>query len=289
MVGLLAMDRRYTANIFRVRLGEALARSGISRSALARRSGVDRSTLSQLLAIDQGRLPRADTAAALAIALQVSLDWLLGLSQEAKRGADILHESLQITPSARTPVDAGLARWHAEAAGYKIRYVPTTLPDLAKTDAVIQHEYRQPITKTTAQAAAVTRDQLDYSRMPETDIEICMARHTWEEFALGHGLWTALDAAARQEQIERMTGILDELYPSLRLYLFDGLGLYSVPYMIFGPKRAAVYIGQSYFVFNTTEHVRGLTNHFDELVRSAVVQAHQTAEFLRDLKVPPAT
>lgn len=281
------MDRRYTANIFRVRLSEALVRSGLTRSGLARRSGVDRSTLSQLLAVDQGRLPRADTAAALASALQVSLDWLLGLSQEAKRGADILQESLQITPSTRTPVDAGLARWHAESAGYKIRYVPTTLPDLAKTEAVIHHEYSEPITKTTAQAAVVTRDQLDYTRMPETDMEICMARHTWQEFAQGQGLWAGLEAPARQEQIDRMIDLLDELYPSLRLYLFDGLRLYSVPYMIFGPKRAAVYIGQSYFVFNTTEHVRGLTNHFDELVRAAVVQAHQTADFLRSLDVTP--
>lgn len=278
------MDRRYTANIFRNRLGEALERSGLSRSALARRSGVDRSTLSQLLAAEETRLPRADTAAALASALQVSLDWLLGLSQEAKRGADILHESLQITPSARTPVDAGLVRWHEEAAGYKIRYVPTTLPDLAKTDAVIHHEYSEPITKTTAQAAALTQDQLDFTRLPEADMEICMPRHAWEEFALGNGTWRTLNAGAREQQIDRMTALLDELYPSLRLYLFDGLRHYSVPYMIFGPKRAAVYVGQSYFVFNTTEHVRGLTNHFDELVRAAVVQAHETAGFLRTLR-----
>ncbi len=26
--------------------------------------------------------------------------------------------------------------------GYKISYVPTTLPDLVKTEAVIEHEYR---------------------------------------------------------------------------------------------------------------------------------------------------
>ena len=92
------MDRRDTVRIFRVRLAEAIERSGLSRSALARAVGVDRSTLSQLLSNDNDRLPRADTVAAIASTLQVSLDWLLGLSQEEKLGADILQQSLQIEP-----------------------------------------------------------------------------------------------------------------------------------------------------------------------------------------------
>ena len=136
------MDRRDTARLFRARLGDAMEKGGHSRAALARRIDMDRSTLSQLLAAEHERLPRIETVAAIAGALQVSLDWLIGLSGEAKLGADILHESLQVTPSPGTPVDAGLARWRAEATGYKIRYVPTTLPDLVKTDAVIEHEYR---------------------------------------------------------------------------------------------------------------------------------------------------
>ncbi|MHA1563715.1 MAG: helix-turn-helix domain-containing protein, partial [Alphaproteobacteria bacterium] len=65
------MDRRETARIFRVRLSEALSRAGVNQSALARRTGIDRSTLSQLLSPDETRLPRADTVAAIATALQV--------------------------------------------------------------------------------------------------------------------------------------------------------------------------------------------------------------------------
>ncbi|MBM3571988.1 MAG: helix-turn-helix transcriptional regulator, partial [Alphaproteobacteria bacterium] len=77
------MDRRDTSRLFRARLEQALARAGLSQAEVARRTGIDRSTLSQLLAADLDRLPRADTVAALARALDASLDWLLGLSQGA--------------------------------------------------------------------------------------------------------------------------------------------------------------------------------------------------------------
>ena len=59
---------------------------------------------------------------------------------------------------------------------------------------------------------------------------------------------------------------------------------YSVPYTVFGPMRAAVYVGQMYFVFNTKEHIRVLTRHFDDLVRAAVVQANDTPKMLAALR-----
>ncbi|MGF1608550.1 MAG: helix-turn-helix domain-containing protein, partial [Kiloniellales bacterium] len=60
------MDRRETVEVFRERLGEVIARSGLTRSAFASQIGLDRSTLSQLLASENVRLPRADTIAAIA-------------------------------------------------------------------------------------------------------------------------------------------------------------------------------------------------------------------------------
>ena len=83
------MDRRDTAFRFRERLHEAMEKGQVNRSTLAAQIGIDRSTLSQLLSAEADRLPRADTAAAIASVLHVSLDWLLGLSQQAKLGADI--------------------------------------------------------------------------------------------------------------------------------------------------------------------------------------------------------
>lgn len=254
----------------------------INRSQVAHRSGIDRSTLSQLLSSDNERLPRADTVAAIATTLNVSLDWLLGLSHENKLGAEILDDSLQIRLRPHTMADEDLSRWHEEAAGYKIRYVPTSLPDLAKTDEVLHYEFRDVIAKTADQAIAASQSKLAYSRLPETDMEICTSQQSIEVFARGEGLWRGLDSSVRAEQLERMIQLFEELYPRLRLFLFDGLTQYSVPYTVFGPLRAAIYVGQMYFVFNTTQHIRVLTRHFDDLIRAAVVQSNEIPDFLRD-------
>lgn len=277
------LDRRETVRLFRIRFLEALENAGLSRTGLARRTGIDRSTLSQLLSPENDRLPRADTVAAIALVLRVSLDWLLGLSNEAKLGADVLQESLQFTPSAQSPVDENLARWHMEAAGYKIRYVPATLPDLVKTEDVMRFEYREYVAKSADQAIAASHGRLAYTRLPDTDMEICMPRQALEVFSRGEGPWRGLAGRLRREQLNQMASIADELYPSLRVNLFDALTHYSAPYTIFGPIRAAVYLGQMFFVFTTTPHIRVLARHFDGLVRAATVQATETPNFLRDL------
>ena len=88
------MDKREIVQTFRRRLGEAMAERGVSQSALSRTVGVDRSTLSQLLDEDTVRIPRGDTVAAIGEALQVSTDWLLGLTSDSRFGAEILRQSL---------------------------------------------------------------------------------------------------------------------------------------------------------------------------------------------------
>jgi hypothetical protein len=69
----------------------------------------------------------------------------------------------------------------------------------------------------------------------------------------------------------------------LRWFLFDRRTRYSAPLTIFGPKRAAIYVGNMYFVLNSTEHIRILTRHFDELIRTAVLQPRDTIDVLRRL------
>ena len=116
--------------IFRERLRSVVAQSGLSKSAFAARIGTDRSTLSQLVTARGSRLPRAETIAVIARSAQVSVDWLLGLTQEGQLGADVIEEAVAIEHGAGSPEDTRLQRWHAESAGYKIRYVPSTIPDL---------------------------------------------------------------------------------------------------------------------------------------------------------------
>ena len=277
------MDRRKTVEAFRERLGEVIERTGLSRMAFAGRVGLDRSTLSQLLSPGNERLPRAETIAAIAAREQVSVDWLLGLSQEGQLGADIVAPALEIESGAASPADERLARWHAEAAGYKIRYVPTILPDLLKTEEVIRYEFQEYGARVPKARIEQAEERLAYSRLPETDMEVCSSLQSVEDFAHGQGVWKNLSVDSRAAQLNAMTVLLDELYPTFRWFLFDGLQRYSVPLTIFGPKRAAVYVGNMYFVFNSTEHIRVLTRHFDDLIRAAVIQPPEVIEFLEGL------
>jgi hypothetical protein len=120
-------------------------------------------------------------------------------------------------------------------------------------------------------------------RLPESDLEVCSPLQDLLGFARGEGIWSELPGPARARQIGTMLQLAEELYPSFRWFLFDGLRQYSVPLTIFGPRRAAIYVGQMYFVFNSTEHIRVLTGHFDGLIRAAVVQPHEVAATLRRL------
>lgn len=277
------MHRRDTVEVFRTRLVEVIERSGMSRSEFARRIGADRSTLSQLLASDGTRLPRAETIAAIASVAQVSVDWLLGLSAEGQMSTDVLNEAVAIEPGAASPADERLRRWHAEAAGYKIRYVPTTLPDLLKSQDVIRYEYVQHDTLAPEGRIEQAEARLAYSRRPETDIEVCSSYQSLAQFARGQGEWEDLAAEVRTRQLESMIRLLDELYPTLRWFLFDLRQCYSVPFTIFGPQRVAIYVGDMWLVTTSQEHIRVFTGHFDNLIRAAIMQPPEVIAYLERL------
>jgi transcriptional regulator with XRE-family HTH domain len=277
------MDRRRTVETFRERLTQVIERSGLSRSAFAAKAGLDRSTLSQLLTSANDRLPRAETIAAIAEQQQVSTDWLLGLVQEEKIGTNILSEAPEIARGASSYSDERLARWRAEAVGYKIRYVPASLPDLLKSEEIISYEYMRQGSAMPAIRLEQAESRLAYSRRPETDLEVCSSLQSIEGFARGQGIWEKLPVASRKLQLSWMIALVDELYPTLRWFLYDGLAHYSAPITIFGPTRAAVYIGNMYFVFNSTEHIRALAQHFDNLIRGAIVQPPEVPQLLKRL------
>ena len=168
--------------------------------------------------------------------------------------------------------------------------MPAGIPDLLRTEALI--DYESDISNRSREAQAdETQYRIDYNRRPETDMEVCMPRHTLEIFARGLGVWDGFPDAARREQLEHMATLLDDLYPTFRLFLYDGRMRYSVPYTIFGPYRAAIYAGDMYIVLNATQPIRALTRHFDDLIRAAEINAHEAAAFARRLSetVPVAT
>ncbi|AMN54249.1 MULTISPECIES: helix-turn-helix domain-containing protein [Stappiaceae] len=273
------MDKRDRAVLFRERLSDALRSRDMNRSDLARGAGLDRSTVSQLLSEDAPRLPNGQALAAIATALSVSSDWLLGLSTHRGAAAEILDQAVQVAETERHPVDEHLLAWYRDAVGAKIRHVPANLPDVLKTEAVLAFEYSGETLRTADQAITGTRDQRALLSRAESDMEIALSKEALEGFARGEGLWQGLPVDLRREQLEVMGLTLSELYPSLRLHLFGATDRFSAPFTVFGQKWAALYLGQRYLAFSNTRHVQLFSSHFDDLVRHAVIRSHEAGDF----------
>ena len=277
------IDKRDRAALFRARLAEALRRSQRSQSALARSIGVDRSTISQLLKGAGARLPNAQVVGECAAALGVSADWLLGLTDRPETAADILANTMSLTQAPRALVDEQIFAWHREAVGYKIRHVPAALPDMLKTRAMLEWEYAPHLGRSTEQAIGASEDRLDWMRGTQSDYEIALPLYEVHSFVRGEGYYTGLPEPVRAAQTRHLLEVTQQLYPRLRLYLFDARRLYSAPVTVFGPLLAVLYVGRNYMAFRDTERVQALTRHFDHLVREASITARQVPGHLHDL------
>ena len=278
------IDKRARSDVFRLRLAQAMGDTGISQSALARRIGIDRSTVSQLLAGDGARLPNAHVIGGAATALGVSSDWLLGLSDRPERAADLLSTSLTLTETPRAPVDEQIQAWHQEAQGYKIRHVPAALPDMLKTDALLEWEYIPHISRTARQAIGAASDRLDWMRGSQSDYEIAMPLYELISFASGTGYYEGLPAEIRHAQIDHFLDLAEQLYPRLRIYLFDAKRLYAAPVTIFGPLLCVFYTGGHFMSFRDRERIEIFTRSFDRLVRESALTARQVPTHLRALR-----
>jgi len=277
------IDKRDRSVLFRTRLTEAMALRHMSQSALAREVGVDRSTVSQLLG-GGTRLPNAQLAADCAQALGISVDWLLGLTGRPEPLAELLATSLSITEAPRALIDEAIFGWHREAAGYKIRHVPATLPDMLKTRAMVEWEYEPQLGRTAEQAFGAFEDRLDWMRGARSDYEIALPLHEVAAFAGATGYYAGLPLAVRMAQIDILIDLAGQLYPSLRIYLFDARRVFSAPVTVFGPLLAVVYLGRHYIAFRDTARVASVTQHFDWLVREATVSAREVPGHLMQLR-----
>jgi transcriptional regulator with XRE-family HTH domain len=277
------IDKRDRAQTFRTRLAQAIALRGLNQSTLARDAGVDRSTISALLTPGT-RLPNAQLAADCAQMLQVSCDWLLGLTDLMERPDLLLERAVQTFPANRALFDDTVFGWHKEAAGYRIRHVPATLPDLLKTRSVVLWEYRETLGAQADQAFEHFSTQLVLLRHVRADFEIAMPLHEIASFASATGYWHGIPKATRLEQLDHLITLCDDLYPALRMFLFDAHRVFSAPTTVFGPNLAAVYLGHVYVTFRDTAKVTDLTRHFDWLVREATFSSRHVADHLRTLR-----
>lgn len=277
------MSKRLSAATFRDRLAQLRTGSGLTQTAFAAEIGIDRSALSQLAAEQNPRLPRAETLIALSQRFGVSTDWILGLSDDRGQSAQVL-SAVETEQALDSENRTAMERWHREATGQKVRYVPAWLPDLMRTPAVIAYQ-AQSSDQERRRLQRQTDRRLIVSRQPETDIEMCMPLQTLEIFAQGAGNWTGLRAAERREQLAQIANTVEELYPAFRMYLFDGRKRFAPPMTIFGYLKAAVYTGETYLLIRSKQLIRDLAQGFDAHIRNADVHAHQAADWVRRLKV----
>ena len=92
-----------------------------------------------------------------------------------------------------------------------------------------------------------------------------------------------LPLADRRAQLQRMIDLNEELYPGFRWFLYDGKQTYSISLTIFGPLRVSLFLGKLYIIVNNIDHIRRLTDRFDDLIRLAVVHPHEIRDCLQKL------
>ena len=277
------MDKRRRASLFRERLIEVMSVKGMTKSGLSRAANVDRSTIGQLLKNDQPRLPNAQLAADAANALGVSTDWLLGLTNRPETPGDIIAAALSLSPAERTSADEQLLEWHHEAAGYKVRHVPATLPDILKTKRILDWEYASVRERRLPEALSAIQDQLQWLSSGVSDYEIAVPVHEIESCAAGTAYYKNVEKDVRYEQLGFIADQCDQMFPRLRIFLFDAHSVFSSPVTIFGPNLAVIYVGQCYLAFREVERIKSLSSHFDWLVREAVVDARNVSTHIRSL------
>ena len=302
--------------VFRSRVNQIIELSGLNRSGFAKSIGVDRSTLSQLLSDSHLRLPRADTIAALAEQYEVSIDWLLGLTDHAKSSvwadpknrvqdktqgkapnktpnktpnramvntmAKSTHGHFEFEDFSDSSINEKMLKWHVEAEHYRVRYIPITLPELFKTEAVSAHEFQRYGFGRTEQRHRDLHKILIRQRRDHSQMEVCQSFQEIEIFAAGQGIWQGLSTTIRRQQLVRMIDLVEELYPNFRWYLFDGREIYTAAFTLFGPLKVAVFVGQAYLVLDDPDHVARFSKQFDQLIRKAVFQPHEIRSFIQD-------
>ncbi|MEO1778639.1 MAG: helix-turn-helix domain-containing protein [Pseudomonadota bacterium] len=278
------IDKHARATLFRARLSTAMAEQAMTQSGLARLIGADRSTISQALSDDGTRLPGAHVVGACAQALGVSADWLMGLSDRPESASALTAMALTLTEAPRALIDERIFAWHQESVGYKIRHVPAGLPDMLKTSAMLAWEYGPHLGRTTTQAINASRDRLNWMRASPSDYEIAMPIYEIDSFARGTGYYGELPEDTRAAQLDHLQELTDQLYPRLRLYLYDARRLYSAPVTVFGPLLAVLYSGGHYLAFRDRERIETLTGHFDQLVREAQYTARDMSDHFAQLR-----
>ncbi|WP_170207290.1 hypothetical protein [Roseinatronobacter monicus] len=87
----------------------------------------------------------------------------------------------------------------------------------------------------------------------------------------------------RAAQLAHLRALSDQLYPSLRIYLFDARRVFSSHLTVFGPLIATLYLGRHYLAFRDRARIDAFSEHFDWLIREADITARELPHYLDTL------
>ncbi|WP_227269134.1 helix-turn-helix domain-containing protein [Roseobacter weihaiensis] len=268
------MDKRHLSRLFKDRLRRVVSSHPDGRGHFMRATGIDRSALSQFLSPDTDRMPRAETLRRIAAVSGVSVDWLLCL-ENAPEGRQEVTQSVQIEKEVQADGSTPLDQWRHEAAGFKLRTVPSTLPDIVS----LAPETKQRDAHEDARGGGV-ENVLERISLNDMDVEVAMPLQTLQDLSARSGLWREASRDSCRRQLFHMARICGENYPALRLHLYDGTRVFSAPFTVFGNQRVALYIGDAYLVVSGPDQVRGFARQFDRLVRQAVIGSDRVHDTL---------
>ena len=271
------MDKRDLATRFSERLRQVLDSREGGAAAFVRDTGIDRSALSQFLDPKTVRLPRAEALRNISVARGISVDWLLDL-ENAREGRQEVSSSIEIEGELNGDISP-LKRWREEADGHKMRYVPSTLPDMLSLAGLQPDDNRD---KLDARGGGV-ENVLDGMDIHDMDLEISMPIQTLEDVTHQTGLWRKFDPELCKRQLTHMAAICKENYPALRLHLYDGTKTFSAPFTVFGKMRVAIYVGEAYLVVTSKEQIKTFVHRFDGLVRQTIISPNKVDEHLAKL------
>ncbi len=192
--------------------------------------------------VKDARLPNAQVVAECASSLGVSPTgcWAsaTGRNRPPISRGDDFHD-----PCQRALIDEQIFDWHREAEGYKIRNVPAAArhPEDPR-DA--RMGIRPPSGPTPRRRSRPARNGSTgcAGRRPTTRSRFRSSRSTASS---RERVLRRPARHIRDGQIARFIELHEQLYPSLRVFLFDARRLLSAPLTIFGPLMAVIYVGST--------------------------------------------
>ena len=110
-----------------------------------------------------------------------------------------------------------------------------------------------------------------------------MSIHQITSFAKGHYAWGGLDKKERLSQFEKMIEDVESLYPRYKVYLYDDLNYYTLPFTIFGRKIVAMWPSNGYLIYKSNEFVDMFVGVFNRIIKFAEYYPHEFTGYIQKL------